>query len=80
MGCDLPLDSALTADGWQWRCNADDNRAREVADTYRELGFEVRLVPVEPDRLNESCSGCHETLCALNAVYVRRPTPAQAAG
>lgn len=78
MGCDLPLDARLTEAGWEWRCNADDNRAREVSDTYRELGFEVRLVPVEPDRLNESCSSCAETLCALNAVYVRKPTPASA--
>ena len=71
-GCDLPQDATLTAEGWQWRCNADENRAREVVDSYLELGFEVRLLPVAVDGLNESCAGCKETRCTLTAVYVRK--------
>lgn len=72
LGCDLPQDAKLTGEGWEWRCNADENRTRDVVDTYRELGFEVRLEPLAVDGLSDSCSGCKETLCALNAIYVRK--------
>ena len=78
LGCNLPPDAALTGEGWEWRCNADESRAREMMDTYRELGFEVRLHPVATDGLSESCAGCAESLCTLSAVYVRKRSTAAA--
>ncbi len=76
MGCALSGDEALTAQGWEWRCNTDTNRLREVVDTFEEMGFEVRLEPLNLEGLNEACSGCIETLCELSAVYIRRPDKA----
>lgn len=73
MGCALPADEALTAQGWAFRCNTDANRLREVVDTFEEMGYEVRLEPLNLEGLNEACSGCLETLSQLSAVYVRRP-------
>lgn len=72
LGCNLPHDSSLTEEGWEWRCNADGNRARDMVDTYRELGFEVRLVAVQVDALSESCAACSDSLGNLSAVYVRK--------
>ena len=76
MGCAIQGEEKLTADGWEWRCNTDTNRLREVVDTFEEMGFEVRLEPLNLERLSESCAGCMETLCRLSAVYIRRPSRA----
>ncbi len=78
MGCALPADEALTAEGWEFRCNTDTNRLREVVDTFEEMGFEVRLEPLNLDGLNEVCGGCVGTLRGLSAVYIRRPNKAAA--
>ncbi len=75
-GCDLPPDSALADEGWEWRCNADARRAREMVDTYRKLGFEVRLAPVDVDALCAACDGCKDAFAAANAVYMCRKPPA----
>ncbi len=80
MGCALPADDALTAKGWEFRCNTDTNRLREVVDTFEEMGFEVRLEPLNLEGIDDTCSGCVETLCKLNAVYVRRPNKQDASG
>ncbi len=75
-GCDLPPDRSLADEGWEWRCNADTRRTREMVDSYRELGFEVRLEPVDVDALCTACDGCKDAFAAANAVYVRRKRPA----
>lgn len=79
-GCDLPPDLALADEGWEWRCNADARRTAEMVDSYRELGFEVRLEPVDVDALCAACDGCRDAFAAANPVYVRRkPRPPEAA-
>jgi len=72
LGCDLPPNSRLAEEGWEWRCNADARRTREMVETYRELGFEVRLEPVDTDALCAACDGCKEAFAAAHAVYVRK--------
>ena len=72
LGCNLPPDTDLAAEGWMWRCNTDANRQREIVDTYRELGFEVHLRPVDVDAMCEACDGCKVVMAAVNAVYVRK--------
>ena len=47
-----------------------------MVDTYRKLGFEVRLAPVDTDALCAACDGCKDALAAANAVDVRRNPPA----
>ncbi len=71
-GCNLPPERTLVDEGWEWRCNTDQLKAREMVDTYRELGFEVRLVPVNTDLLCDSCDGCKDTVATFSAVYVRK--------
>jgi hypothetical protein len=71
-GCNLPQDAALKADGWEWRCNTDGNRSREMVDTYTDLGFEVQLVPIKLDGLSDACGGCKEMLERFHALYTRK--------
>ena len=72
-GCNLPLDRDLIAEGWDRRCVTDEARSREMAGNYSELGFEVRLVPVDTGVLCASCDECKDMVARFNAVYVRRP-------
>lgn len=71
-GCSLPHDPALIEQGWEWRCNTDDHRARDIVENYEALGFEVTLAPIDLDGLDDECTGCLEALRQFNAVYVRR--------
>jgi hypothetical protein len=63
---------ALAEQGWEWRCNADGARLREVADSYRELGFEVRIERLDLSGLSEDCAGCKGALAQASAVFVRQ--------
>ncbi len=71
-GCDLPHDSALTDDGWEWRGNADSRRSRDLVDMYSEVGFEVRLEPIEVDNMCSACDGCKGAFSEFSAVYIRK--------
>jgi len=73
-GCNMPLDGELVAEGWDRRCITEEAKSREMEGTYTELGFEVRLVPVDTGILCASCDGCKDMVSRFNAVYVRRPT------
>ena len=71
-GCDLPINAELAAQGWQWRCNSDERRGREIVENYRNLGFEVRLEPLNLDDLDENCGACAPLLQQISAIYVRK--------
>ena len=72
----VPLDAAeqlRSVEGtWEWRGNADERRAREMTDTYEELGFEVKIEPLDLNQLSEGCFGCKDVLNDFGAVYVRK--------
>ncbi len=72
IGCRLPVDPALEERGWEWRCNADGAKLRQVADSYLELGFEVRIEHLDLRGLSEDCAGCKEALAQSSAVFVRQ--------
>jgi hypothetical protein len=46
----------LRKEGWEKRFTADDPRLTEAVETYKELGFEVHLEPV--DTSSEECTDC----------------------
>lgn len=71
LGCHLSGDPALKEEGWEWRVNAEGAKLRQVVDSYRELGFEVRLEPIDLSGLSEACWGCRGVLSQSTAVFVR---------
>lgn len=75
LGCTLPQDPELVAQGWQRRFIGDARMANESAETYKDLGFEVRLEAMDADKLKDECSGCKVAFQAFKAVYTRRKTP-----
>lgn len=49
----------LAAEGWVRRSISDEPRLSELADLYRETGFDVRLEPLTPDLLaGLECTEC----------------------
>jgi len=53
-----PRDNRLTAEGWVRQFSASEPRLSEAVASYRELGFEVRLEPVELRPPDGSCRSC----------------------
>ena len=62
---------ALTAAGWERCFVADEPRLSESVETYRELGYEVTVLPVELE-----AGECNECLRAapdrFKVIYIRR--------
>lgn len=46
----------MEASGWQRRSVHDETRLSEVVENYRELGFDVRTVELDP--AEEDCDEC----------------------
>lgn len=60
--------------GWEHRFVADEARAREMAELYRELGFEVAEDPVVPGGLPDGCQQCFGgSPVEHRSIYTRRP-------
>ncbi|MFQ5706609.1 MAG: hypothetical protein ACE5HO_04120 [bacterium] len=76
LGCTIPADPELLAAGWERRFIADARMARDAIDTYGDLGYEVRLEPIDPEGLRDECSGCKVLFKHFSAVYTRKK-PAQ---
>ena len=70
--CAIPADAALVADGWVRRFIADLRMARDAQNTYQELGYEVRLEPMNAAHLKEECNGCRVLFKQFCAVYTRK--------
>jgi hypothetical protein len=64
----------LQAEGWTRRFTALGRRLNEAAELYNELGYEVRLEPVNLDEEGaagaEGCKDCFVTMQA-RTIYTR---------
>ena len=52
----MTREQQLKKEGWQKRFTIDEPRLSEMAEQYKELGFEVLLEPV--DTTSEECTVC----------------------
>jgi hypothetical protein len=66
----------LEAEGWTRRTVIDEPRLSELVETYRDLGFDVQVVPVEDDDLQE-CSECVQADPRRFGTIYTRPTKAE---
>ena len=64
IGSAMPVDP-LVLEGWERQNTLDEPRLSEVAEMYRETGFEVRIEPFDPGRE----SGCTECMKAAAEKY-----------
>ncbi len=77
IGCTLPPDPELAAEGWELRFIADARMARDAVDTYNEVGYEVKLVALTGDALKDECSGCKAIFQQFKALYTRKAKSTQ---
>jgi hypothetical protein len=52
----MSREEQLKKEGWEKRFTIDEPRLSEMAEQYKELGFEVLLEPV--DLSSEECTSC----------------------
>jgi len=71
IGSAMPVDP-LVLEGWERQNTLDEPRLSEVAEMYREIGFEVRIEPFDPDR-ETGCSECMKASAEkFKTLYTRR--------
>ena len=65
-------DAELRGAGWNRCFIADEPRLSEAVETYRDIGFEVLVVPVRAD--DAACTECMRARPdAFRVIYVRKP-------
>jgi hypothetical protein len=57
-------------EGWTRRHSASGERLKEAVAEYEELGFEVRVVPVEETQGEEDCVECFGAVASEEPVMV----------
>ena len=72
LGCVLPPDQKLEAEGWQRRFIFDVQRTDELIESYHELGFEVRVEPVSIEQVSEACADCQIVFKNFGEIYTRK--------
>jgi len=69
----LEPDPALIAEGWERRFTADEQRAKEVVELYKQLGYEVRAEPVRAEELDDDCQDCRTVVSVhFRTIYTRK--------
>lgn len=64
---------ALVAEGWERRFIADARQAKEAAELYSQLGFEVLAEPVQAAEMGEDCEDCQVlVLLQFKTIYTRK--------
>ena len=65
-------DPELVAAGWTRRFMADGRRAKEAEELYESLGFDVLMVPVKAEELDDDCADCQVVMqLQFKDVYTR---------
>ena len=78
MTCGAAREAQLLAEGWTRQFMADQPRLGEAVALYRELGFEVRLEPLDPAacRASQGCAACFqdpEAAGRFRIIFTRGP-------
>lgn len=59
--------------GWTPRFLADPDRAKEAAELYEKIGYEVKTQHVKPADFDERCGECPLTVCKSYVMIYTRP-------
>jgi hypothetical protein len=69
----------LRKEGWLRRSVASEPRLSEMVELYRNLGFEVRLEPLDDEEKDGGCATCfEEDPSRFCVIYTRRSADAPA--
>jgi hypothetical protein len=69
----MSTESDLETQGWERRSVLCKPRLSECVELYKELGFEVKQVPLDTENLPEGCSVCYKgDMEKYRVIYTRR--------
>ncbi len=69
----LSPDPKRIAEGWECRFVTDAQRAEEMVDLYRQLGYEVCADPMRREDLEGECEDCALVmLLQFKTIYTRK--------
>jgi len=69
----LPRPPARRINGWEERFVGQDPKLSEIADLYREIGFEVLIEEYDPEPCEGCCKICFdESPAKFFVVYTRK--------
>jgi len=73
---DANNNQTLANEGWIARSTIDEPRLSELAQTYKAIGYEVKIIYSNTPSLSDDCTICFDELTASNkdwgTVYVRK--------
>ena len=62
----------LEEQGWKRQNVTDEKRLDELVDFYRELAFEVMVVPFDPKQEDDECTVCFGDSDKAQIIYTRK--------
>ncbi len=64
---------SLISVGWEQRTVTDPTRIGDLVTLYTELGFETKVVGMDPSSFGEACNECAITACTTyQALFTRK--------
>ncbi len=68
----MTLENELTRDGWQKQSTNDEPRLSELAEMYKDIGYDVHLEPFHPEE-EPGCTECMKNQAdRLKTIYIRK--------
>ena len=74
-GYSVQDDPDLLSQGWVRRFMAAPERAKEAAELYESMGFEVKVVELTPADFGPNCTECGSSLCQSYVLIYTRKNP-----
>ena len=71
--CDEVTHSQLVTNGWVRRSMLAPERLREASETYTDLGYEVKVMPLDTAEFGPNCEACKSFACSeYRLLYTRK--------
>ncbi len=70
----MTLENELTRDGWQKQSTNDEPRLSELAEMYKDIGYDVHLEPFHAEE-EPGCTECMKLQAdRYKTIYIRKNT------
>jgi hypothetical protein len=72
MGQEMTRENELTREGWRIQSTNDEPRLSELAEMYKEIGYDVHLEPFHPEE-EPGCTECMKLQAdRYKTIYIRK--------
>lgn len=71
-GCGPAQNQELIKQGWEQRFVGDERMVQDALEMYSDMGYEVKILPLDTVNVQDECMGCLALLKAFKVVYTRQ--------